>query len=239
MFIFYSLVFFCTNIFASDNTSVHVAVSSNFLPAIKSIVKEFEDQSYCKVIVSSDATSILYNKIIRGAPFEVFISADAKHPMLLEDVNTKSHFYCYGSLVLFTPNLKYCKNILRKIITVKYLVLANISLSPYGYFANEVFNNLKFSHKNLVYGLNITNVFNFIRIGSDCIGFVALSQVITSLVDTRIYWLLPVYLYGEIEQRFIVLKKVDSNLCLLKFLNYFISDNAKKIMIMYGYKVTE
>ncbi len=235
MYFFYIFIFFISvNIFAVDKIDVQIAVSSNFLPVINLIIKEFK--SKCNITVSSDATSILYNKIVRGAPFDIFISADSYHPILLETKNNKSHFYCYGKLVLFFPKFMFVKNIFRKFNETKYFIIANTQLSPYGYSSMAVFNNLRFFYYDIVYGLNITHTFNLIRNNYECIGFIALSQVIKSHEYSTKYWKIPQYLYNIIEQRFIVLQNANNN-CLFEFLSYFLSENIKNIIISYGYKI--
>lgn len=220
-----------------EKNCLNVAVSSNFLSTFKLIVDEFEIKYSCKINVCSDSTANLFNKIKNNAPFDVFISADAKHPILLEQhVLNKSYIYAYGFLVLF--NIKYTikKNFLRDKKFFLNVSLANTSLSPYGYSTECVLNNLKLKINIVVTGLNINQVYHCIVNNSSFTGFVALSQVIHNNLNNFYYYNLPVYLYPVIEQRFILLKNKETNNCLLKFFDFFNTFEVKKIISKYGYK---
>ena len=236
--IFIFLNIFISSLCASENNKLNVAVSSNFLLTFKIIAFNFEQISICKLNICSDSTAILYNKIINNAPFDVFISADAKHPVFLEKNNiNKSYIYGYGSLIFFGKKNKIIKNFLRKKENFYNIVVANKNLSPYGVSTMYVLKNLKIKFINIINGLNITQTYNFIYNNSSYCGFFALSQALHSQIQSSLFFLLPVYLYPKIEQRFIFLKDKHENFCLNLFFEYLNTDSVKKIIYKYGYRL--
>src|SRR5690606_19297583 len=63
---------------------VKVAVASNFTPVLERLAPLFEQQSGHTLTVISGATGNHYAQILNGAPFDVFLAADAERPRLLE-----------------------------------------------------------------------------------------------------------------------------------------------------------
>ena len=91
--IIYLVFCFCYfNVKCGEINSLNIAVSSNFLLTFKFIAYKFENKFLCKINICSDSTSNLYNKIKNKAPFDIFISADSKHPILLENFTLNKRF---------------------------------------------------------------------------------------------------------------------------------------------------
>lgn len=59
---------------------VTVAVAANFTEAAKEIGALFEKTSGHKAVFSFASTGTLYTQISQGAPYQVFLAADQKHP---------------------------------------------------------------------------------------------------------------------------------------------------------------
>src|SRR5690606_31080574 len=99
----------------------------------------------CEVIVSSSGK--LTAQIVAGAPYDVFISADMKHPEALfkKSLTTaKPEVYAEGKLILWTTNDEINPSI--EILTnkqIKYIALANPKTAPYGSAAMEVMDYYK------------------------------------------------------------------------------------------------
>lgn len=230
------IFFISCNTYALNNMYINVAVSSNFLSTFHVIAKEFESKYSCKINICSDSTANLYNKIINKAPFDIFISADAKHPLLLEAITfTKSFIYAYGKIVLFGKKFK--KNFFRNHRYFSNVALANRFLSPYGEASYKIIENLRLNFKTAVIGMNINQTYNFVYSNSSCIGFVSISQVLNVNIDKDFLWFCPVYLYPSIEQRAILLNNTYPNDILYSFMSYFKSEYVKSIIKQHGYAV--
>ncbi len=216
---------------------INIAVSSNFIYTMKKIKKEFEIDTKYEIKICSDSTSNLYTKIINGAPFDVFMSADKKHTSLLiknkisDNIN---YTYAIGILILYSENNDInLKNI--KKIKSKYLSLANYNLSPYGMATKFFFKNTKLKIKsNYVYGLNINQTLNFIKSGNSDIGFIALSQI-KGINKKNKHWIIPEYLYPKIEQKLTIIN--NKNIKNSKyFLDYLKQKKIMNIITNSGYK---
>lgn len=234
----YVIMFFLLSydVASLDNVYLNVAVSSNFLSTFHVIAKNFESKFACKINICSDSTASLYNKILHKAPFDIFISADAKHPLLLEHiVFSKSFIYAYGRLVLFGKKFK--KNFFRNYLNFFNMAVANKFLSPYGDASYKVIENLRLNFTTVVIGMNVNQTYNFIFSNSTYIGFVSISQVIHLNADRNSFWICPLYLYPSIEQRAILLTNDDLNKNLHLFISYFNSKCVKEIISQYGYFV--
>jgi len=83
---------------------IHIAVASNFYTTLASIVELFEAETGHHVSISSGASGILSTQILRGAPFDLFFSADTAHVKklvqqgIIEDKDTA--IYARGILLL-------------------------------------------------------------------------------------------------------------------------------------------
>lgn len=218
---------------------IYIAVSSNFLNTLQKISYNFEKENNCKIILSSDSTSNLFNKIRLGIPFDIFVSADAFHPKLLENKNNKSQIYAYGRILFFTKSFYIKKNFLFFLNNCKNIGLANSKFSPYGVASNLVFKNLNIKNKFFIFGSNINQTFNFIYFNNNEIGIIAFSQAIQNNLEKKFLWKIPRYLYSNIEQRLIVLERSDNKYLTNLFLNYINSKNIKIFIKSQGYKIDE
>ena len=79
---------------------IKIAVSSNFYPTMKEIIKQFELDAIdsfveTKIILIPGSSGKHYAQIINGAPFDLFFSADTLRPAQLEQkevFNNSSRF---------------------------------------------------------------------------------------------------------------------------------------------------
>ena len=65
---------------AARAAEVQVAVAANFADPAREIAAGFEKKTGHKVALSIGASGQFYAQISHGAPFEVFLSADADRP---------------------------------------------------------------------------------------------------------------------------------------------------------------
>lgn len=224
-----------------------VAVASNFTKPMTEIAAEFEKATGHSAKLSFGSSGKFVSQFENGAPFEVFLSADDKSPLKLEQSGfavANSHFtYALGKLVLWSNSANYVDSrgeILNK-GEFKHFALADPKLAPYGAAAVEFL-----KHKNLfdklqplfVLGENISQTHQFISTGNAELGFVALSQVSENgKITSGSGWVVPANLYVPIKQDAVLLKTGEENPAAKALLDYLKSPTAKTIIQKYGYNL--
>ena len=221
---------------------IRVAVASNFTRAIREIALHFEQQSGHKAILVSGSTGKHYAQSKNGAPFEVFFSADAKRPRLLEQEGVAqpgSRFtYAIGKLVLWSPETDRVDpggKVLEQ-GDFRHLALANPKLAPYGKAAREVLERRglwRALRARMVRGENIGQTYQFVKSGNAELGFVAWSQVRRpGRAPDGSWWAIPQALYAPIEQQAVLLK--DDPVA-RGFMTFVRGKEALEIIRSYGY----
>ena len=168
-----------------------VAVASNFSATAKKIALEFEEQTGHQVVLAFGSTGQHYSQIVNGAPFDMFLAADAERPRLLEaggfGREGSSFTYALGQLVLWSPN----SNSISPIDELssgdyRYLALANPRLAPYGAAAMEALQAIELllgrelpanATAKIVLAENVVQALQFVDSGAADLGFVSLAQI--------------------------------------------------------------
>ncbi len=233
-----SLIFGCQS---KPESTVTVAVATNFYTAALELEKQFETQSAVDISIASGSTGQLYAQIKNGAPHDIFLAADQTRPKkLIEDGFAQDRFtYALGQLVLWgatqeTPNLAMLTK-----SDYRHLAIANPKLAPYGLAAQDVISDLNLSDK-IVMGENIGQTFSLIETGNAEFGFISLSQIITK--DNQIsggHWIIPDELYTPITQDAVLLKRGFDNPAAKAFYEFLKSETARDIIKEAGYKLPD
>lgn len=220
-----------------SETELRIAVASNFKAPASELVKRFQERTGRNVTITLGSTGKLYAQIRNGAPFAVFLAADAERPRLLEQeipAAKGSRFtYAIGKLVLWSPDPELVDNE-GKVLESDFgkLALANPKLAPYGVAAEEVLRKKGVWDKverRLVRGENIGQTFQFVSTGNAEIGFVALSQ---AKGKGGSLWEVPHELYTPIEQQAVLLSGDEGA---REFLEFLKSEEARKLIREFGY----
>ena len=225
---------------------IKVAVASNFYPAIKEIVLQYESkQSQSsenhKIVIISGSSGKHFAQIINGAPFDIFFSADKARPTLLEKKGMSesgSRFtYALGRLVLWSSLDGFVEKDERLYNNdLRFLAIANPKIAPYGVAARETLISINLWEEvqsKLIRGENIAQTFQFVNSGNAELGFISYSQLRNPnypLVGS--FWEVPQSFYKPIEQQVVLLKK---SLLAKDFLSYIGSDESLNIISKYGY----
>lgn len=220
--------------------SIRVAVAANFRAPLQQLIKDYREVHPQQVIQFSSASSgTLYQQVLHGAPFNIFLSADRRYPEQLEKNNIISakgrHTYALGELVLWVPkqswnSLQALTPALSKKLT---LAIANPKTAPYGRAAEKLITALSLHPKKIVRGHSIAQTHQFIASGNVDGGFVARSQVLNQKNVISV----DVNLYAPIEQQMALLK--PSNSSARQFYQYLLSPRAQKIIQKLGYRSPE
>lgn len=225
---------------------IHAAVASNFTAPMKDIVKQYEEESGNKVILSFGSSGKFFAQIQNGAPFQIFLSADESKPDALEKAGlivTGTRFtYAIGALALWSVKPDFIDNNDARLKSGDFnkLALANPKLAPYGVAATEVLEGLGLTESTKskwVMGENISQTYQFASTGNTDLGFVALSQIMSEGQITKgSSWIIPTDQYSPIRQDAVLLKSAENSTAAKELLNYLRSDKARSIIHSYGYK---
>ena len=236
-----ALGFGCTAAWAADT---RVAVAANFTEPAKEIATAFKAATGHNAILSFGSSGQFYAQMARGAPFEVFLSADADRPKKAErdglGVVGSRFTYAIGRIVLYsrTPGLVDANGAVLKSDTFQKLSIADPVAAPYGVAAVAtmtklgVYNTLK---PKIVMGTSITQAFQFVDTGAAELGFVALTQVVNTPGGSR--WLVPTRYHAPIDQQAILLYTGQNNTAAKAFLAFLKTSTAVAIIKKYGYEV--
>ncbi len=222
-----------------------VAVASNFTKPMTEITAEFEKATGHNAKLSFGSSGKFVSQLENGAPFEIFLAADEKAPLKLEQAGLavmNSRFtYALGKLVLWSNTENYVDSqgeILSK-GNFQHISLADPKLAPYGAAALEALQNKNLLDKLqplFVLGENISQTHQFISTGNVELGFVALSQVSENGKFTSgSGWIVPQTLYSPIKQDAVLLTLGAGNPAAKALLEYLKSAPALAIIKKYGY----
>ncbi len=222
-----------------------IAVASNFVRPMNTLVANFEESTAHHINVSYGSSGRLYAQIINGAPFHLFFSADQDKPDALEQaghtVKGIRFTYATGALVLWSVNseLSLADGEALRGQQVERLALANPRLAPYGVAAMQVLQAMGLDsdyNERLVRGENINQAYQFVNTGNAQAGFVALSQVFENgKIQTGVGWIVPSNLYDPIRQDVVLLKSGSNNQVAKEFLDFITSHEAQAVIAGYGY----
>lgn len=222
---------------------VNVAVAANFTDAAKEIGAAYKAKTGNDAVFSFGASGALYTQISQGAPFQVFLSADASRPKKAIDegfgVAGSNFTYAIGKLVLWSKK----EGVVTGEDTLKNAAINKVAIcdpkaAPYGQAAVETMQSLKVYdtlQPKLVQGANITQAFQFVDTGNAEIGFVALSQVVGKSEGSQ--WMVPQDLYKPIKQDAVLLSKGADSKAAKDFIDFLKSPDAVAIIKKYGYEV--
>jgi molybdate transport system substrate-binding protein len=203
---------------ASRADEIRVAVATNFSEVMDELARRFEPAGGHTVLVSAASSGALYAQIRNGAPFDLFFSADAERPRLLEEegaaVAGTRFTYAIGRLALWSPDPDLVDDEGAVLSTgdFRFLAIANPELAPYGAAARQVLERRGLwegIQDRLVRGQDIGQAYAFVFSRNAELGFVAWSQL--RRPDASVggsYWLVPGTDHDPIEQQAVLL--VDS-----------------------------
>lgn len=229
----------------ADNAQVElrIAAASNFAPTLAELARRFEEEQHIRVVIVSGSTGKLYAQIKNGAPFDLFLAADERRPLALDDegeIVAGSRFtYAIGKLVLWSPIEGYVAADGNPLVPrdCRHLAIANPKLAPYGRAAEEVLRARGMWDSlsdQFVRGESVGQAFQFVDSQNAQAGFVAYSQVKRPGQEVAgSHWLVPQDLYAPIKQQAVLLNDSAAAASFIKFMR---SESAVEILTGYGYE---
>ena len=223
---------------------VQVAVAANFTEPAREIAAAFKAKTGHAVVLVFGSSGQFYTQISQGAPYEVFLSADAERPRKAEQeglaVPGTRFSYAIGRLVLYsrTPGLVDPAGAVLAGGRFDKLAIADPVAAPYGLAAIQTLKTLKLYDRlkpKIVQGASIAQAYQYVATGAAELGFVALSQVVNEHSGSR--WLAPEADHAPIDQQAVLLFPGAKDPAARAFLGYLRSPEAVAIIRRYGYEV--
>jgi molybdate transport system substrate-binding protein len=218
--------------------SLLIATATNFRPALADISRSFQSETGHRVSISSASTGILYNQILHGAPFHIFLAADTERPERLErsgHVVSASRFtYAWGKLVLvYRDELRPLANagigaVLQSPGLV--LVIANPEHAPYGRAAMAVLKQFPpAADQRLLRATNVGQAYQMWFSGGADAALVAMSSAPAQYLNVPGSW------YPPLQQQAVLLQRGAELEAATQFLRYLRSPGAQNIIRKHGY----
>lgn len=229
--------------------TLRVAVASNFLKTAQELAHQFESQSQHKIQLSSGSSGKLYLQITKGAPYDLFLSADPEKPRELVKSGwgeSKSvQTYALGKLLLWLKSCDQSSNLSTlSSETVQKIALANPQLAPYGFASKQLLINKKLWHQleaKAVYPENISQVSQFAKIGVVDAAFIAashkslLNEKLTNSGQRSCLIDIPVDDYPAIEQQLVIISRSKNKTAVKEFVDFMRSSRGQDLIKNMGY----
>jgi molybdate transport system substrate-binding protein len=242
------LLLLCVPLTATAQTRLSVAAAANFVYVLEPLRAEFKRSApEIELTLTTGASGNLVAQIMKGAPFDVFLSADTEYPRELikaGGAEEKSFtLFTVGRLVLWTTRADLDLTTVPEAIyqpKLKRLAIANPRTAPYGRAALEALRKLGLGPRaepKLVYAENITQTAQFVETGNADAGFVALSLVRASRLQSQGRWIeVNESLYPPLEHAGVVTHHGAKNAAATRYLAFLLSPAAQAILEKYGYR---
>ncbi|WP_029522027.1 molybdate ABC transporter substrate-binding protein [Persephonella sp. KM09-Lau-8] len=235
--------------YVSYGETLTIAAAANVQYALKEITQEFQKKypavRITKIISSSGK---LTAQIVRGAPYDLLLSADMKYPEFLYKKGfaiSKPVVYAKGTLVLWSMKDIPLENEIKSLLnpSIKKIAIPDPKTAPYGREAKKALEKSGIYPKvryKLVYGESVGQATQYIYKGLVDVGFTAKSVVLSPQMKNKGRWIeIDNSLYSSIKQGIVILKHGEKNLYAQKFIEFLLSDTGKKILKKYGYQIDE
>jgi len=228
---------------AARSEEVTVAVATNFLSTARDISAAFMNETGHEVILVHGSTGKLYAQIVAGAPYHVFLSADADRPARLASggflVEGSPKPYAVGRLALVYHDASMTGSI-EDILSRRDLrvAVADPAVAPYGQAARSVIETVRGSdwRNGIVLGESVAQAFAFVATGNADVGLVALSLAMEH-PDRIVFHEVPATFHEVIRQDAALIVRREINGAAHAFYEFLDFPAAVEIMTAAGYGV--
>jgi len=226
-----------------------VAAAANLEPVLQELIRAFEAANPgAKVRTTLGASGRFFAQIQQGAPFEVFLAADASFPARLVEAGLSSgpaFHYALGRLALWVPadsRLDLEKAGLRALLdpSVRKVALGNPAVAPYGVAAEEAMRFtgvLEAVKEKFVLGQSAAQAAQFALSGAAQAAFLPLSlATVPPLSRLGRHLILPPSSHRPIEQAGVILKGARDPGLARAFVAWLLGPDGRAILARHGYE---
>ena len=224
-----------------------VAAAADLRFALDELAAKFHaTHTAVDLAVTYGSSGNFFAQIQNGAPFDVFLSADADYPrrLIAAGLANRDSLFLYGigRIVLWVPAGSLLDPSLGigalEAPSVHHIAIANPEHAPYGRAAVAALRSLGVYDRvspKLVLGENVAQAFQFVESGAAEAGIVALSLAAAPAARNRgRYWELPASAYPKIEQGGVILNRAPAGPA-AQFRAFLLSAEARRILRQYGF----
>ena len=234
---------------AAPQEPVVVAAAADLQFVMPSLVGAFEAKHpgfHVDVVTGSSGT--FFAQLQRGAPFDVFLSADVDYVdrLVAAGLADASSRFVYGNgrLVLYVHDASLLSTGGIDIVggpRVGRLALANPRHAPYGRAAEAALKRLglyESARAKFVFGENVAQTTQFVDSGAADAGFTALAIALSPALRGRGAWVeVPPTAYPPIVQGGCVLKGAAHERAARAFRAFLVGDEARELLSKAGFVV--
>lgn len=231
----------------SDPEPLQIAVAANFAGCLEELAALWSAQGWPAPTLIVGSTGRHFAQIQAGAPFDLFLAADAERPRLLCEAGQAlpdSRFpYALGRLMLWAPGLSAAADAPWTAAlddpALAHLAIADPRVAPYGQAARQALQAVgrwEGLQERLVVGRSVGQAWQFVASGAAEAGLLACSQTLAG-ADPADVRPLPAGLYDPIEQQAVLLTRAGDNVAARAFLAFLRSPAATAVIASFGYDV--
>lgn len=231
---------------------VRVAAASDLRFAMEDLVTAFAvTNPGITVEPTYGSSGTFFAQISEGAPFDVFLSADATYPRELETAGLaasgSTEVYGIGQLVLWVPDDSPIDVDGRGLdaltdASVGRIAIANPEHAPYGRAAEAALRSAGIYdavRAKLVTGENVAQAAQFVESGSADAGVIAHSLALApQLRDKGRFAIIPLDSYPRLEQGAVVLASAAEPAAARAFLDFVLGPEGRTVLDRYGFLQT-
>lgn len=229
--------------------TVAIAAASDLTFCLDELKTEFrKEHRVVTLTVATGSSGNFFAQIQRGAPFDVFLSADMSYP---RDLVRAGHadgarliHYAIGRLVLWTvrTNLAISNGLaVLTNVSVRKIAIANPAHAPYGRAAKAALEKAGLwagLEPRIVIGENIAQTAQFVETRNVDAGIVALSLVSAPrLKNVGSWWLIPEDMHPRLEQGAVLTRRGETNKAARAYLEFLRSEKARAVFDRYGFRL--
>jgi molybdate transport system substrate-binding protein len=233
---------------AEEPRVLTVAVAANLKPAFEEVAARFQAlHPGVEVRPTYGASGTFFAQLANGAPFDLFLSADAGYPGRAVEKGFaagKAFTYALGRLVVWVPAGSPVDLPARGLAAlldpaVRKIALANPEVAPYGRAAREALERaglLAALQPRLVTGQSVAQAAQFVESGSAQAGFLPLSLArAPPLAEKGHAWEVPANAHAPIEQAGVVLRAARQPALARELVAFLTGDAGREILARGGY----
>ena len=213
--------------------------------AIDSIITVFESEFQIKCELSSNSSGALTNQITKGAPFDLFISANLDYPNQLFKLglSEKPQAFVKGQLCFVYPKKKTFESITEATtsVSIKRIGIPDPETAPYGFAAITYLTQKKSLNKikpKIIYGENIEQTNHYLKVSAVDAIFTSYSFALKNQSNYN-YIKVDSTAYSPIIHGLSILKKgrKKQGVECETFITFLKSKKSRDILIHFGYIV--
>ena len=223
-------------------TTLTVAAAANVRPALEELKAVWEKKSAIRITISYGASGILTRQIEQGAPFDLFLSADAGFVTALDAKGRIVHGsqapYAIGSLVVVTAKGRPAIATLRDLSNPVFgrIAIANPETAPYGRAAMESLKSAGLEEElrpRRVVAETVRDALRYVETGDADAGFAAESEARESTLGK---YPIPQELYSPIRQELGIVAGSARRREAEAFSAFLRSAEGREIWMRHGYR---